>query len=271
MRSSGGRPTRRALVHSLDELLPRGPRCVVIAAPTALHARPGLARRPPAWTSSARSRLGFAVEDVRGGRRGRPRGAGTFGGGLPAPFDPDWLALAGSRYGVARRPDDLFRCSHRNPAEPDGSLGDLFVDIAVHDLDRGPWLAGEPSEVMRAPRRGVHLASLRERSPRPDRREPPRGLRLRVLGRAGQDAGDDGVGRRGGDRAVAGRARAVAAPGGLRELHEAAYVAELDHFFKAVASADSRGADGEDAVAALRLALLAQVAAASAPASSPGR
>ena len=57
-------------------------------------------------------------------------------------------------------------------------------------------------------------------------------------------------------------------PADHAERHAAAYVAELEDFAKVVAGADSHGADGEDAVAALRLALLARRSAAT---GAPGR
>jgi predicted dehydrogenase len=50
----------------------------------------------------------------------------------------------------------------------------------------------------------------------------------------------------------------VALPADHAQHHEAAYVAELEHFAQVTAGGAPRGADGDDAVAALKLAVLAR-------------
>jgi predicted dehydrogenase len=246
---------------SLDELLPLA-RGVVIAAPTALHAEL-ISRAAAAGVDVfCEKPLGFAVEDAR--RAVEAARGVRLQVGFQRRFDPDWLALARALRSGSLGDPTLFRCSHRNPAEPRGPLGDLFVDVAVHDLDAARWLGGEVAELHAWERPGAACISLRFESGALGQIDVSRragygfecsaelvGTRatMRVARRAGTELLRDGH-------------ALLPVPGDHAERHEAAYVAELEQFAKVVAGADSHGADGEDAVAALRLALLARRSAA---------
>jgi myo-inositol 2-dehydrogenase/D-chiro-inositol 1-dehydrogenase len=246
---------------SLDELLPQASG-VVIAAPTALH--PELVARAAAAGVHVfcEKPLGFTVDEAR---RAVDAARGVrLQVGFQRRFDPDWLALANALRSGSLGDLTLFRCSHRNRAEPSGSLGDLFVDVAVHDLDAARWLGGEVAELHTWERPGAACISLRFES-------GALGL-IDVSRRAGYGfecsaelVGTQATiraGRTSGTETLRHGHAVSPLPPGHAERHAAAYVAELEDFAKVVAGADSRGADGEDAVAALRLALLARRSAA---------
>jgi predicted dehydrogenase len=253
---------------SLADLLP-GVAGVVVAAPTAFHAdlvERAVAAGVPVFCEKP---LGFTVEQAR------RAAAGVAQVGFQRRFDPDWLELAGALEGGQLGELALFRCSHRNPAEPRGDLGDLFVDVTVHDLDAARWLGGEVASVFAEQRPGAACISLRFES-------GALGL-IDVSRRAGY--GFDCSAELVGSRATA-RTRTPAGVELLRDglahtplpvdhaaRHGAAYVAELRHFAAVVAGAAARSgaavggaapraASGDDAVAALRLALLARRSAA---------
>ena len=266
---------------SMDELLPRA-RGAVIAAPTALHAELVSRAAAAGVDVFCEKPLGFTVEEARGAIEAA-RGV-LLQVGFQRRFDPGWLALAGAlRRGELGEPA-LFRCSHRNTAEPSGALGDLFVDVAVHDLDAARWLCGEVAELHAWERPGTACISLRFESGALGLIDVSRragygfecsaelvGTRATMrLGRASEtELLRDGVAR-------------APLPADHAERHDAAYVAELEHFAAVVArttahspgspAADTLGADapgagsqpagGDDAVAALRLALLARRSAA---------
>jgi myo-inositol 2-dehydrogenase/D-chiro-inositol 1-dehydrogenase len=252
---------------SLADLLPRVAG-VVIAAPTAVHAdlvERAAAAGVPVFCEKP---LGFTVEEAQ------RAAAGVAQVGFQRRFDPDWLELAGALAGGELGELALFRCSHRNPAEPRGDLGDLFADLAVHDLDAARWLGGEVASVFAEQRPGAACISLRFES-------GALGL-IDVSRRAGY--GFECSAELVGSRATA-RTRTPARVELLRDglahtplpvdhaaRHGAAYVAELRHF-AGVAGAAARcgagvggaappAASGDDAVAALRLALLARRSAA---------
>jgi len=182
--------------------------------------------------------------------------------GFQRRFDPDWLEL-----GAALRADELgslmlFRCSHRNAGEPEAGalLGDLFVDVAIHDLDAARWLGGEVATLHAWERTGSACISLRFESGALGLIDVVRQARY------GFECSVELVGSRAAARAGAaprvellrdGRVSA-AVPLDHAERHEAAYVAELAHFGEVVRGAQPRGAGGEDALAALKLALLAR-------------
>lgn len=246
---------------SMDELLAQA-RAVVIAAPTALH--PELVSRAAAAGADVfcEKPLGFTVDEAQ--RAVEAARGVRLQVGFQRRFDPDWLALAGSLRGGLLGDLTLFRCSHRTRAEPNRSLGDLFVDVAVHDLDAARWLGGEVAELHAWERPGAACISMRFES-------GALGL-IDVSRRAGYgfECSAELVGTRatmrlgrtsGTELLRAGRALS-ALPADHAERHAAAYVAELEDFAKVVAGADSHGADGADAVAALRLALLARRSAA---------
>jgi predicted dehydrogenase len=258
---------------SLDRLPAKlGADGVVIAAPTALH--PGLA------AAAARAGLdvlcekplGFDAETAQRAVDAAHAEGVQLQVAFQRRFDPDWVGLAKSDVGEPR----LLRVSHRNAHEPPSSspLGDIFVDMAVHDLDAARWLCGEVAELFAAERSGVVTISLRFESG---------ALGLIDVSRTaayGFECSAELVGSRATVRSGTawrplgiellcdGRASAPLAADHA-ERHASAYVAELDQFADVVLGAAPRGATGEDALAALRLALLARRSAAVGTPQSP--
>jgi myo-inositol 2-dehydrogenase / D-chiro-inositol 1-dehydrogenase len=237
---------------------------VVIGAPTALH--PDLVERAAGLGLHVfcEKPLGFEMGPAR--RAVAAANGVTLQVGFQRRFDPDWLELAALLRAGELGSLVVFRCSHRNASEPNvsASLGDLFVDVAIHDLDAARWLGGEVAEVHAWERAGAACVSLRFES-------GALGL-IDVLRRAayGFECTAELVGSRATARAGAGARvellRDGRASGALArdhaERHDAAYVAELQHFGEVIRGAEPRGATGEDAVAALTLALLARRSAA---------
>jgi predicted dehydrogenase len=234
---------------SLEELVPLADG-VVIAAPTALH--PPLVEQVAAAGLDVfcEKPLGFTEEDARRAVEAAPR----LQVGYQRRFDPDWLALSAADLGELA----LFRCSHRNAAPPGPALGDVFVDVAVHDLDAARWLVGDVAELHAWERTGAACISLRFEN-------GALGL-IDVSRRAGYgfECAAELVGSRATMRigAVTGtellrEGHSVRAlPATHAERHAAAYRAELEHFVSGGGGAPA--ATGADAAAALRLALLAR-------------
>jgi myo-inositol 2-dehydrogenase/D-chiro-inositol 1-dehydrogenase len=263
-----GVPWSASLDRALDDADVDG---VVIAAPTALHVELVELAAAAGKHVFCEKPLGFEVEEA-----GRAVAAAHAAGvhlqvGFQRRFDPDWLALSAALDGNELGELHLLRCSHRNAAPPAASLGDLFVDIAVHDLDAARWLGGEVVEV-----------SARAR-PVGDGSAMAAGISVRFESGAlglidvSRDAGygfecsaelvgsrataRTGYGHPGVEVLSDGVARAPLPPDHAHR-HSAAYVAELDHFGDLVVDGASPRATGEDAVAALGLALAAARSAA---------
>jgi predicted dehydrogenase len=261
---------------SLEDVLP-GVDGVVIAAPTALHAE--LAER-----ASAAGVAVFCEKPLGLDLPAAERAAACVTQvGFQRRFDTDWLALAATDVGELR----LFRCSHRNASAPAAELGDLFVDVAAHDLDAARWLGGEVAELHAWEGTGCACISLRFESG---------ALGLIDVSRAagyGFECSAELVGSHATARLRhapsfellrEGQASSPL-PADHEQRHERAYVAEIEHFAAfceaasggpppagCLAGGHDRGASaasGYDAVAALRLALLARRSAATgAPASA---
>lgn len=187
--------------------------------------------------------------------------------GFQRRFDSDWQALKAAVDDGVLGTLDLFRCSHRNarPPEAVAQLGNIFVDVASHDLDAARWLAGEVAEIY------AHVGS------------GDAGTAALALGFEGGGIGLVDVNRRAGygfecsaelvgsdatmrcgyqerrdgvevlrdGRASASLARDHA------ERHREAYVAELEHFGEVALERRAPLVGGEEALAALRLAELA--------------
>jgi predicted dehydrogenase len=238
---------------------------VVIAAPTSAHAelveRAAAARKPVLCEKP----LG---PDPRSARRAAAAAAAA---GVPLlvgfqrRFDPDWCALKriveSGRLGTL----ELVRMSHRGPEPPSASapLGDVLVDVAVHDLDAARWLGGEVAEVS-AHRAGAEAAVIVLRF-------ETGALGVIDVSRAASYGFDCSAELVGSDATArtghAYRLHDVEVTEDLRssaplardhaERHRVAYVRELEHFARLVAGGDCAGATGADAVAALELALAA--------------
>lgn len=246
----------------LHQVRPDG---VVIAAPSALH--------PELVATAAEARVHVFCE--------KPLGLDTDGCatavaaareagvalqvGFQRRFDRDWLALHAATRDGSLGALDLFRCSHRNVALPQASgLGDVFADVAIHDLDAALWLCGDVAELYAATGTDEAAATISLRF-----ESGALGL-IDVNGRAGYgfDCVAELVGGEGTLRCgYAARANGVQLlrEGGARapltrdhaERHRDAYIAELERFAAVVLDGEAPAVGGEDALAALRLAALA--------------
>jgi predicted dehydrogenase len=243
---------------------------VVVAAPTRLHAElVGLTALAGKHVLCEKP-LGFDVADARRAVTAARAAGVALQVGFQRRFDPGWAALKEAldrgELGCVR----LLRCSHRDARPPDPALGDLFADMAVHDLDAARWLGGEVMEVFALPRRGLGEAlalaagvSLRFESGALGMIDVSRDARYgfecsaelvgsQASGRIGYGGGRDDV-----ELLRDGRV-------GLRlsadhaERHRAAYLAELEHFGEVAIGRRPPAPTGEDAVAALELATAAR-------------
>ena len=254
---------------------------VVIATPTGLHpqmieaaARAGkhvLVEKPLAFD------VGSALRAVAAARAASVR----LQVGFQRRFDADWRAahdeLKGGTIGVPR----LLRVAHRNSAisrdVPLDGLGDILVDVAVHDFDTARWLLGEPTQV-------IAVASFEDAlgEPRPPACETVV-ITIRFANGAlavidttrtsgygyecsGELLGADGALRIGTghhpldlERLAAGQAK-VALPSDHEIRHRLAYIAELEHFARVVLGQLEPEASGEDGAAALELVGAARAA-----------
>jgi predicted dehydrogenase len=257
---------------SLDELVLDADG-VVIAAPTSFHAE--LVERAAAAGRYVfcEKPLGFGLEDAERAVAAARAAGVELQVGFQRRFDAGWLSLRDALEAGDLGELALLRASHRNPAEPRAELGDLFVDVAVHDLDAARWLGGEVAELYAQERPGAATIALCFESGALGS--------IDVSRRAGYgfECSGELVGSRGTARADYGREIELLRDGVARsplpadhaERHAAAYVAELEQFAAIVLGAAPAGAGGEDAVAALRLALLARRSVATgAPAKAAG-
>jgi predicted dehydrogenase len=232
---------------------------VVVAAPTGLHA--DLVERCAAAAKHAfcEKPLGLHPDDARRAVAAARDAGVRLQVGYQRRFDPDWLALKGAlddrELGALR----LLRCSHRNAHPPDEPLGDVFVDVAVHDLDAARWLGGEVAEVFALASGEAAAIALRFESGALGLVDVTRDARYGFECSA-EAVGSKATARIGWRRETEllrnGRASAPL-PADHAERHETAYVRELEHFAQLVKGHPARGATGEDAVAALELAALA--------------
>jgi predicted dehydrogenase len=245
-----------SLEQALGESNPDG---VVIAAPTGLHVELVELATGAGQHVLCEKPLGFHAGAAR-----RAVAAATAAGvhlqmGYQRRFDPDWLALKealdGGELGALR----LLRCSHRNARPADEALGDIFVDVAVHDLDAARWLGGEVAEVVALTSGAEATIALRFERGALGLVDVSRDARYGFECSA-ELVGSEASARLGWRRHVEllkdGRASA-SLPADHAERHGTAYVQELEHFADVILGAPPRGATGDDAVAALELAALA--------------
>jgi predicted dehydrogenase len=255
---------------SVDEVLGEpGVDGVVIATPTELHcdlvqraARSGkhvLCEKP----------LGFEVEAAADAVAAAAEAEIEMLVGYQRRFDPDWMALKDVLEGGELGSLNLLRCSHRDARPPSASLGDLFLDVAVHDLDAARWLGGEITEVFAMPRTGGHegavvgaAIALRFKSGALGVIDVSRDARYgfecsaEVVGSEATARTGYGHRRRELELLSDGRTSARVSADHA-ERHEAAYVAELEHFGEVVMGRRT-GCGGDDALAALELAGIAK-------------
>jgi predicted dehydrogenase len=243
---------------------------VVIAAPTARHRELVELAAAAGKHVLCEKPLGFEVEAARSAVEAAAAAGVALQVGYQRRFDPDWVALKEAVDGGQPGALNLVRCSHRDARPPAAALGDLFLDVAVHDLDAARWLGGEVGEVFAMQRGSGGLEpaavgasiALRFESGALGMVDVSRDARYGFECSAeavGADAtARIGYGhRRGGVELLRdGRASAWVSADHA-ERHAAAYVAELEHFGEVVLGRREARATGEDAVAALELAAAA--------------
>lgn len=236
---------------------------VVIATPSGTH--PGLVRRVAGAGRHVfcEKPLGLDVEACAEAVEAAGDAGVSLQVGFQRRFDPDWRALkkAGETGALGRI--DLFRCSHRNAALPEGAagLGDVFTDLAVHDLDAARWLCGEIEDLhakVRAGEPGAAAISIRFGSGALGlidvHRHAGYGFECsaELVGTAG--TARCGYRRRGSEIEWLADGR-TSAPlvRDHAEAHATAYVRELEHFGEVASGRAMPEVTGADALAALQL------------------
>jgi predicted dehydrogenase len=201
--------------------------------------------------------------------------------GFQRRFDPDWRAAREQLDRGAIGAPRLLRIAHRNmavsPDVPLDSLGDILIDVAVHDFDTARWLLGEPEQLL-----AVACTHGPDGEPDTTGCETVAVLirfgsgALAVLDQtrssgygyecSGELLGSDGALRIATDHSplgleqlARGEAR-VALATDHESRHELAYVAELDHFARVVLGQLEPEPSGEDGAAALKLVCAARAA-----------
>jgi predicted dehydrogenase len=244
---------------------------VVIAAPTPLHAE--LIERAAAAGRHVfcEKPLGTRVEDVE-----RAVGAAREAGLLLQPgfqrrFDPDFVAAKDRlESGVAGR-IQLIRIAHRNRTPPhDGDLtdrlGSIFLDLTVHDFDTVLWLVGDVVEVnsFEHTRNAISVLTLADGAMGLVDNSRYAGYGFECSAELVGSERTLRIGARGHRRDV----DELSTLGTLShiaedniERHGSAYRDELRHFIHCVERGEEPCVTGEDAIAALRLALMAQASA----------
>jgi predicted dehydrogenase len=248
---------------------------VVIAAPTHLHAELVESAAAAGKHVLCEKPLGFDLDASRRAVAAARTAGVELRVGFQRRFDPDWHAVKQALDAGELGELQLLRSSHRNQGPPEASspLGDVFVDVAVHDLDAARWLGGEVVELSALAGPGVSGAPA---SATIALRFESGALGAIDVSRAagyGFECSTELVGSRATARVgylhrsadvellVDGRASARVAQDHA-ERHASAYLCELDHFGDLVMGGDSHGATGDDAVAALELAQVARHSAA---------
>lgn len=247
---------------------------VVIATPTPLHARMVGEAAAGGVHVFCEKPLALDVTDARTAADLMHAAGRCLQVGFQRRFDPDWLAAKRCLDAGEVGRVELFRVSHRNRGHPHGgatdSLGSLFVDMTVHDMDSARWLVGEVSSVdafatRRAGGADVETAVVVLRF-----ENGALGVidNTRVAGYgfecSAELMGAESTLRIGTHHCSPDIQRLTAAglstelPGDHIQRHRAAYRAELRHFAECARSGRPSGVGGEAALAALELALAAE-------------
>jgi myo-inositol 2-dehydrogenase/D-chiro-inositol 1-dehydrogenase len=225
---------------------------VAIAAPTPLHADLIEAAAAAGVHVFCEKPLGVDLARVRAAVAAA-RGAGIgLQVGFQRRFDAEFRA-------AKRRIDSgevgtiqLVRIAHRNrkpphPGDLTGRLGSIFVDMAVHDFDTAIWLAGSIAEVHAFEQKRNTVTVLRFASGAlgviDNCRHAGYGFECSAEVLGAGSAVRIGVGAHAEDNI---------------ERHEAAYREELREFVACVTNGHEPAVGGEDAIAALELALAAE-------------
>ena len=241
---------------------------VAIAAPTPLHAELIETAAAAGKHVFCEKPLGTGLEEVQRAVRAVRAAGLRLQVGFQRRFDPDFVAAKERLDGGAAGRIQLIRIAHRSRTPPhDGELserlGSIFVDMTVHDFDTARWLVGEVAEVTAFQHARNTITVLRFA-------DGALGLvdNSRHAG-YGFDCSVEVVGSdctlRIGARGHAADVDQLSTLGTLShiaedniERHGSAYLEELRHFVECVDGGREPCVAGEDAIAALRLALRAE-------------
>jgi predicted dehydrogenase len=261
-------------VDAEDLLTDAGVEGIVIATPSGLHAEMIEAAAHAGKHVLVEKPLAF---DVGSAQRAiaAARAAGIeLQVGFQRRFDPNWRAACDELHRGTIGAPRLLRIAHRNMAiSPDvslESLGDILIDVTVHDFDTARWLLGEPVEVVaiasfdgpggqpRPPGCETMVISVRFANGALAVIDATRtsGYGYECSGElvAAEGALRIGIGRPVAlEHMIAGEAR-VSLPIDHEVRHGCAYVAQLEHFARVTLGELEPAATGADGAAALELA-----------------
>ena len=244
---------------------------VAIAAPTPLHS--GLIERAAAAGRHVfcEKPLGVTVEEVERAVEAVNAAGLILQPGFQRRFDPDFAAAKERLDSGAAGRIQLIRIAHRNRTPPhDGELedrlGSIFVDMTVHDFDTALWLVGAVSEVraFKHTRNAITVLTFADGAMGLVDNSRYAGYGFECSAELVGSERTLRIGARGHRRDV----DELSTLGTLSniaedniERHGGAYRDELRHFIGCIERGDQPCVTGEDAIAALRLALMAEASA----------
>jgi predicted dehydrogenase len=240
---------------------------VVIATPTPNHAEMVVDAARAGKHAFCEKPLSIDEQSGRAAAAAMKRSRRRLQVGFQRRFDPDWMA-AKQRIDAGEVGDvRLLRISHRNRAHPHGRstrrLGSLFVDMSVHDMDSARWLVGEVAEVSAFGDDETAVTVLRFENGAlgvvDNTRTAGYGFdcTAEVMGtdstlRIGSSSRAPDIERLTEDGLL------VPLPADHIERHRTAYLEELRDFVRCLENGEPPAVGGDDAVAALGLALAAE-------------
>ena len=227
---------------------------VAIAAPTPLHAE--LIERAAAAGKHVfcEKPLGMELKEAERAVNAAREAGVLLQVGFQRRFDADFVATKERLESGAAGRIQLVRIAHRNRTPPhDGDLserlGSIYVDMTVHDFDTARWLVGDIAEVTAFEHTRNAITVLRFT-----------GGALGIVDNSrfagyGFECSLEIVGSEGTLR-IGNPTNRVAEDN--IDRHGGAYLEELRHFVECVDGGEEPRVGGEDALAALRLALAAE-------------
>jgi predicted dehydrogenase len=244
---------------------------VIVAAPTAVHARIVGAAATPGKHVLCEKPIAGGLEEALDVLDVVARAGVKLQVGFHRRFDPDWEAMA-QRVADGEIGDPiLYRASLRDRCAPSAEYlrasGGIFRDMAVHQLDAARWLIGEVEEVAAQGANGAELAGGELDTALVSLRFAGGALGVLDTSRAagyGYEDSAEVVGTLGTLRLDCNRATHLARMDKTGSLtgwvqdwateHREAYRREIEAFAAAIRDDIEPRANGADAVAAARLA-----------------
>jgi predicted dehydrogenase len=241
---------------------------VAIAAPTPLHTV--LIERAAAAGKHVfcEKPLGTKLEEVERAVRAVRAAGLRLQTGFQRRFDPDFVAAKARLDSDTMGRVQLIRIAHRNRTPPhDGELADrlgsIFLDMTVHDFDTARWLVGEVAEVtaFEHTRNAITVMRFADGAMGLVDNSRHAGYGFECSAELVGSQRTLRIGARGHRRDV----DELSTLGTLShiaedniERHGSAYRDELRHFVECIERGEEPCVTGEDAIAALRLALMAE-------------